>query len=96
MRIRDGKNSDPGWKKVGSATLNSTKKAVLQSRKSELRLRLQLLHEHFCGLWISFDPQIVLLATVNITYSDLSTFSRGLMQPCNGFSVKNFSKYLIK
>ncbi len=66
--------------------------SVLHSRKSELRLRLQLLREHFCGLWNSFfiTGSFIRYRHLKITIFDLSrygTFSCGLMQP-RLFSIK--------
>jgi hypothetical protein len=55
---------------------------VLRSRKYFFWLRLQLLHEYFGGLWISFfniDSFIRYLENY-CNFFDLSTFLRGMMQ----------------
>ncbi len=55
-----------------------------RSCKSELRLRLQLLQEHFSGLWFSFFAQIVLLVPWKLSsliWVGTGTSLHGLMQP---------------
>ncbi len=59
-----------------------------------VRLRLQLLHEHICGLWIAFFFKRSFLIYLKNFPSLTSTFFRGLMQTC--LFLRIFFLFLIK